>query len=83
MVIFFNKFIYFVYFNFGCVGFLLLHVGFSPVAASGGYSSLRCAGFSLWWPLPLRTTGSRYVGFSSCGTRAQQLWFVGSRAQAQ
>ena len=29
------------------------------------------------------STGSRHVGFSSCGTRAQQLWFAGSRAQAQ
>ena len=28
-------------------------------------------------------TGSRCAGFSSCGTRAQQLWLVDSRAQAQ
>ena len=45
---------------------------------------LWCAGFSLWWPLPLRSTGSRRSGFSSgsralerrlssCGTRAQLL----------
>ena len=27
--------------------------------------------------------GSRRVGFSSCGTRARQLWLTGSRAQAQ
>ena len=26
---------------------------------------------------------SRCAGFSSCGTWAQQLWLVGSRAQAQ
>ena len=38
--------------------------GLSLVAASGGYSSLRCAGF-------------RCVGFSSCGTWAQQLWLTG------
>ena len=36
--------------------------GLSLVAASGGYSSLRCTGFSLWWLLLLRSTGSRRVG---------------------
>ena len=55
---------------FGCVGSSLLHVGFSLVAVSGGYSSLRCAGFSLQWLLLLRSTGSRRTGFSSCGSRA-------------
>ena len=29
------------------------------------------------------STGSRHTGCSSCGTRAQQLWLAGSRAQAQ
>ena len=42
----------------------------SLVAASGGYSSLRCAGFSLQWLLLLWSTGSRRVGFSSCGSWA-------------
>ena len=37
---------------------------------SGGYSSLQCAGFSLWWPLLLRSTGSSRMGFNSCGTQA-------------
>ena len=45
--------------------------GLSLVVASGGYSSLRCAGFSLQWLLLLRSMGSRHVGFSSCGTQAQ------------
>ena len=52
--------------------------GLSVVAASGGFSSLRCAGFLLWWLLLLRSMGSRCVssvvvarGLSSCGTRAQ------------
>ena len=36
--------------------------GLSPVAASGGHSSLRCAGLSLSWPLPLRSTGYRRAG---------------------
>ena len=44
--------------------------GLSLVAASGGYSSLRCAGFSLQWLLLWQSVGSRYTGFSSCGTQA-------------
>ena len=42
----------------------------SLVAVSGGYSSLRCVGFSLRWLLLLRSTGSRHAGFSRCGSRA-------------
>ena len=42
----------------------------SLAAASRGYSSLRCVGFSLWWLLLLQSTGSRHMGFSSCGSRA-------------
>ena len=45
--------------------------GISLVAASRDYSSSRCAGFSLWWLLWLWSTGSRHVGFSSCGRWAQ------------
>ena len=45
--------------------------GLSLVAASGGYSSSQCAGFSLQWLLLLRDMGSMCMGFSSCGTRAQ------------
>ena len=65
----FYKFIYL--FIFGCIGSSLLHAGFFLVAASRGYSSLQCAGFSLRWLLLLRSTGSRRVGFSSCGSWAQ------------
>ena len=36
--------------------------GLSLVVASGGYSSLRCAGFSLQWLLLLQSTGSRHAG---------------------
>ena len=36
--------------------------GLSLVVASGGHSSLRCAGLSLSWPLLLRSTGSRRAG---------------------
>ena len=45
--------------------------GLSLVAASGGYSSLQCVGFSSSWLLLLQSTGSRRVGFSSCGMWAQ------------
>ena len=48
--------------------------GCSLVAASRGYSSLQCAGFSLRWLLLLRSTGSRRAGFSSCGA-----WALGRR----
>ena len=37
-------------------------LGLSPVAASGGHSSSRCAGLSLSRPLLLRSTGSRRAG---------------------
>ena len=81
--IYFKKFflILFIYFWL-CWVFVAVR-GLSLVAVSGGYSSLRFARFSLRWLLLLRSTGSRCVGFSSCGTRAQQLWLMGSRAQAQ
>ena len=57
--------------------------GVSLVAASGGYSSLRCAVFSLWWLLLLRNMGSRRAGFSSCGSHAAEhrLSSCGARAQ--
>ena len=67
----------FIYlFIFGCVGSSLL-CGLSLVGGNGGYSSLRCGGFSLQWLLLLRSTGSRGEGFSSCGTRTQLLWRMG------
>ena len=81
LYIFLNKFIYFIYFWLRWV--FVAASGLSLVVASGGYSSLRCACFSLWWLLLLQSTSSRRTGFSSCGTRAPQLWLAGSRAQAQ
>ena len=64
------------FFNFLFIYFWLRWVfvaacGLSLVAVSRGYSLLWCAGFSLQWLLLLRSTGSRFVGFSSYGTRAQ------------
>ena len=43
----------------------------SLAAVSRGHSSLRCAGFSLWRLLLLRSMGFRRVGFSGCGMQAQ------------
>ena len=48
-----------------------------------GLRFVAVGGFSLRWLLLLQSTGSRRTGFSSRGTRAQQLWLLGSRAQAQ
>ena len=57
--------------------------GLSLVVVSRGSSSLRCAGFSLWWLLSLQSTGSRHAGLSSCGTQAvdRRLSSCGTRAQ--
>ena len=53
--------------------------GLSLAAASGGYSSLRCAGFSLRWLLLLRSTGSRHVGSVAV---AHGLWSAASVVEA-
>ena len=70
----------FIYFWLRWV-FIAVH-RLSLVAASSGYSSLRCGGFSLWWLLLLRSTGSRRTSFSSCGSRAleRRLRSCGARA---
>ena len=67
----FFKFFYYYFFIFWLLWVFIAAHGLSLVVASGGYSSLRCAGFSLRWLLLLRSTGSRRAGFSSCGTWAQ------------
>ena len=53
-------------------------LGLSLVAASGGYSSLWCAGFSCCGAQAL---GARASVVVACGL--QYLWLAGSRAQAQ
>ena len=58
-----------LFFFWLCWVFVAVH-GLSLVAVSGGYSSLRFAGFALQWLLLLRSTGSRHASFSSCGSRA-------------
>jgi len=61
----------------GCAGFLSLLGFLFPVAVSGGYSSLRCAGFSLWRLLSLWSTG-----FSVCHSRAAEHRLNSCGAQA-
>ena len=67
---FIYSFIYLFYYFWPCWVFVAAR-GLSLVAVSGGYSSLRCAGFSLRWLLLLQSTGSRRTGSSSCGSEAQ------------
>ena len=57
------KFIYLFIYLFLWLCWVLVSVrGLSPVAASGGHSSSRCAGLSLSRPLLLWSTGSRRAG---------------------
>ena len=57
---FFFNFIY-LFYLWLCWVFVSVR-GLSLVAASGGHSSLCCAGLSLSQPLPLWSTGSRHAG---------------------
>ena len=61
-------FLLFIYLFISCFGFFVAACGLSLVVASGGYCSLRCVGFSLWWLLLLWSTGSRRAGFTSFNT---------------
>ena len=65
----FLKLIYFIFIYFWLCWVFIAVRGLSLVAASGGYSTLQCTGFSLRWLLLLRSTGPRLAGFSSCGSR--------------
>ena len=62
---FFKKFIkllIYLFIYFWLCWVLVSVRGLSPVAASGGHSSSRCAGLSPSRPLLLRSTGSRRAG---------------------
>ena len=67
--LFFKRFIYFWLFWVFLAAWRL-----SPVVVIRGYTLLRCSGFSLQWFLLLQSTGSKFAGFSSCGTQALSLW---------
>ena len=66
------KFIYlFIYFWLRWV--FVAACRLSLVASSGGYSSMRWAGFPWQRLLLLQSMSSRHAGFCSCGARAQLL----------
>ena len=77
----FNKFIYLLIYLWLSWVFVAAP-GLSLVAASGGYSSLPCAGFSLWWLLLLWSTDSRQASFSSWGLQALEHRLNSYGAQA-
>ena len=58
---FFLFYFYYLFYLWLCWVFVSVR-GLSPVAASGGHSSSRCAGLSLSRPLLLWSTGSRRAG---------------------
>ena len=60
-LIFLNYLFIYLFYFWLCWVFVSVR-GLSPVVASGGHSSSRCAGLSLSWPLFLRSTGSRRAG---------------------
>ena len=68
-----NLFVCFKFIYFWLCWVFVAVSGISLVAVSGGYSSLRFAGFSLQWLLLLQSTGSRHMGFSSCGAWASEV----------
>ena len=53
----------------------------AAAAASRGYSSLWCSGFSLWWLLLVLSTGCMCTGFSVAAQRLNSWQLPGSRAQ--
>ena len=74
-----NKFIYF----WLCWVFVAAWA-FLQLWRAGVSLQLRCPGFSLKWLLLLWSTDYGLEGgFSSCNMWAQQLWLLGSRAQAK
>ena len=61
--ILFSYFLFFIIYLYLWLCWVFVSVrGLSPVEASGGHSSSRCAGLSLSRPLLLRSTGSRRTG---------------------
>ena len=81
----YTLFLFFVFSNFYLFWlpwvFIAL-VGFW-ISAIRGYSSLRCVGFSLQWPLWLWNAGSRHGGFGSCGSWALERGLSSCVTRAQ
>ena len=84
-----DKFFFFNFFIFGCIGSLLLHAGFLQLWRVGATPccsarASHCGGFSCCRARALGVRASVVVArmLSSCGavSRAQQLWLTGSVA---
>ena len=65
-----KKNFFFKFYSWVCWVVVACH-GLSPIALSGGHSSLRCEGFSLQWLLLLQSTGSRAHWVSKCDAWTQ------------
>ena len=61
----------FCFLFFGCIGSLLLHVGFSLVVVSGGLLFVVVRRLLIVVASLVGSMGSRCAGFSNCGTRVQ------------
>ena len=62
--------VFFKLFIFGCAVSSLFWELFSSCGEQGLLFLLQCTGFSLQWLLLLRSSGSRFTGFSSGGSQA-------------
>ena len=58
-------FFFLIYLFLAALGLRCCEWAFFLVVVSRGYSSLPCAGLSLWWPLSSWSTGSRCAGSGS------------------
>ena len=74
---------WYTFFFLAALGLRCCMQAFSLVAVSGGYSSLRCAGFSCCGARALGTRASVVVvrGLSSCGSRALECMLSSCGAQ--
>ena len=72
---FFKK--WFIYFYFWLYWVFVAARRLSLVVAGGGFSVSCCVGFSLWWPLLLRSTGSRARRLSRCNAWALERMLSG------
>ena len=71
------------FFFFFWLWWVFIAQGLSLVAASRGYSSFQCPGFSLQWLLLLQSIGPRACGLSSSGSQVleHRLSSCGTRVQ--
>ena len=69
MVLVYSSFFILIYLFLAVLG-LCCYMGFSLIAGSRGYSSMRCSSFLLQGILLLKSIGSRAPSLSSCGVCA-------------